>query len=535
MEQLLKGVAGIEVLSTDCPNLFVAAVPAPLANGSDEPTDITVLKQLQALGLRGMRAENHVWTIIWTFLYWNEIFAKIPEGYDEQMGEEFPHRMHDIPRDLFTPDFRLPRKDMIEARRKELTAKELPAELMAAMSLHGKKYTRLLEALPSTDLDDVKQVLQHTPKGSILLLLDRLWLNYNNNRSGLPDLCVWSPSPAFLEVKGPSDSLRANQLDWLRYLAGKCKLPTCVYCLGWTEKKVATLRNKFAGPKGHMVLSYGQSSSKFFKEVEEGVDRLGEVDRTGKGKDLQVTAKIPLASIGDALEVLEKVVRWKGASVTVKGRTADITAASPLRCFAKKYRQYAGTDYCVQSEWGYGEPAQFGCKRFSHEALERGDFSGYGYRDTEKGCFILDRSKIEQEVEARVEELGACPVFKPRKIKTAVSKLPEGVAPHAMPEWGWMDSDRNVWVWDDGKWVSRYGYKSFPGVEAMVGIQQVSKKEVREIKKRSQRREDVYEIVLDGGHRSVPPPVSQQKSHVPLLLAIMGLILFSMVAIGTCL
>jgi len=126
-------------------------------------------------------------------------------------------------------------------------------------------------------------------------------------------------------------------------------------------------------------------------------------------------------------------------------------------------------------------------------------------------------------------------VFKPRKIKTAVSKLPEGVAPHAMPEWGWMDSDRNVWVWDDGKWVSRYGYKSFPGVEAMVGIQQVSKKEVREIKKRSQRREDVYEIVLDGGHRSVPPPVSQQKSHVPLLLAIMGLILFSMVAIGTCL
>ena len=250
MEQIFDGVAGIEILPTDCPNLSIAVAPAPPEGNPGEPIDITVLKQLQSIGLQGMRAENHVWTIIWTFLNWNEIFARIPEGYDEQMGAEFPHRMHDIPRDLFTSVFRLPRRDMIAARRKELEAKDLASELTASVSLHGEKYTRLLESLPSTDLNGVQEILRHLPKGSVLLLLDRLWQNYNDNRSGLPDLCVWAPHPALIEVKGPDDTVRRNQLDWLLYLAGKCKLTSYVYCLGWSDKKVARPAASSLAPRG---------------------------------------------------------------------------------------------------------------------------------------------------------------------------------------------------------------------------------------------------------------------------------------------
>ena len=69
-------------------------------------------------------------------------------------------------------------------------------------------------------------------------VLDRLSRDLGRYRRGLPDLFVVTPAaPGFvlLEVKGPGDRLRPEQVAWLDYLDAN-GLPCTVLAVEWSKR-----------------------------------------------------------------------------------------------------------------------------------------------------------------------------------------------------------------------------------------------------------------------------------------------------------
>ena len=90
--------------------------------------------------------------------------------------------------------------------------------------------------------------------------------NIAENRSGFPDIMIWNDYELkFLEVKGPSDSIKKHQLDHLKLLSDS-NINTGVLALNHTEKKLINLEKKISEtnntPFEHTDYSY------FFKKIE---------------------------------------------------------------------------------------------------------------------------------------------------------------------------------------------------------------------------------------------------------------------------
>lgn len=489
----------VTVKRTLCPNLSVLSVPSDELPIKEGKTDLALLDALRTSGFSGIRAENDFWTIVWTMLYWNVIFQKLPDVFDDRLSRDYPAPGQDIPSDLFTPAFYPKRKEAFEARRAELAAKGLSQPLRLALQRHEAKPTRLLEFLPRLEPDELMLAASKVDTEAALKILDRLSWDYSTNRSGLPDLLIWAETPTLFEVKGPSDSVRQNQVDWLRFAAGGCGIPSAVFAIGWSDRKLGNLARRLSGPVGSLTLSYGRSSSKYFGEVEEQTASWPEVTREGEGKTLAVTASLPLSRIGEALPTLEKVARWKNARAEIEGRGTDLRSGGPLRCLAEKEKSFEGRDYCTRSPWGWGEHLRFGCRLFSHPLLSQEQYQDYGYRDSEESVFVLDKDKARQEIEAQVGELAVCPHFNPKLVSKELEEIPAVIDPSRDSDWAWVDSNHRPWFFEKGNWLSLWGDRSFPGVAQMVSVKRISREDRRSAKeyRRLTSSGDTFHLTID--------------------------------------
>lgn len=201
-----------------------------LGTGGKELTiEQAVLEQLAAEGYAGgVWTENNAWWEIMALLFWDVLFAPLSGIYSPELGA-FPGPHQDMPRDLFQPSFYQRRRDIIEKRIKQFTqsglfglAKPLtPAdELRKSYQNHRGQPCRPIENWEQFSPDALVSMVSRISTPQLMGIMLRLLENFNDNRSGLPDLFLSDPTgkPAFVEVKSENEKWADHQVAWARFL-----------------------------------------------------------------------------------------------------------------------------------------------------------------------------------------------------------------------------------------------------------------------------------------------------------------------------
>jgi hypothetical protein len=126
----------------------------------------------------------------------------------------------------------------VRSRLAEIESASWPATRLLAVwdAKHGLR-NRLV---PWTDpvRERIELALSRLTGPHLAIILDRLSRDLGRYRRGLPDLFVLAPeSPGYvlLEVKGPGDRLRPEQVGWLDYLADR-DIPSGVLAVEWAGR-----------------------------------------------------------------------------------------------------------------------------------------------------------------------------------------------------------------------------------------------------------------------------------------------------------
>jgi hypothetical protein len=193
----------------------------------------TVLRDFLRRGFSGYHTENIFWTGLFGLAFWDIVFLSLPGC--------FFNRYQRGPKDLFRPEFRRRRAELIEERLRHIrSAPSWPEEMLeiydrkegiASDLVHWKYLPRQL----------VDRSVRTIPREHLAAIFDKLSEHPGGNKSGFPDLIVFSPSgrrkaPPYelIEVKGPGDQLQTNQRRWLQYFASH-GIPYRVIRVQWRE------------------------------------------------------------------------------------------------------------------------------------------------------------------------------------------------------------------------------------------------------------------------------------------------------------
>ncbi|MGF1685483.1 VRR-NUC domain-containing protein [Photobacterium japonica] len=152
--------------------------------------------------------ENHLMCGLFGLAFWDIIYTPIAGA--------FLNPYQRSPRDMFTPEFYLRRKQAINHR---LHAIE-HAQWNEWLTVYQKKggigndwvhWSALNEEL-------IKRSIEIIPTHALRMIFERMVFDPKNNRSGFPDLILFNKQQyCWVEVKGPGDTLQRNQMRWLSH------------------------------------------------------------------------------------------------------------------------------------------------------------------------------------------------------------------------------------------------------------------------------------------------------------------------------
>jgi hypothetical protein len=206
------------------------------------PVERAALEYYSGLGRDGLWAENQYWWHLMAILFWQAIFARIPGVFSPQLGD-FPSRFQDMPHDFFKTDFYTKRFPIIQKRMQELrNCASISKPIGDAYSAHLGEPCRPIEDWNKYSLHDLCSGAENLTRDQLLLIMDRLLVDFNNYRSGLPDLFFYQPEPLFVEVKSESDSIRDNQIDWLQFLSSEVQVAAEVLLVNHQNQKTEAIR-----------------------------------------------------------------------------------------------------------------------------------------------------------------------------------------------------------------------------------------------------------------------------------------------------
>lgn len=204
-----------------------------------EPIEIRACSWFRERGEDAYFTENHFWCSTGAILLYPAIFGVNHDHYS------------DIPRDLFSPGFYAARTEGFQRAFAELRARDESLGRVFADAYASVADTRCriwCNDDPSFDPDRYAELLDRVPGGLALWVWSRIFLNYSENRSGMPDLLVLSNGGASLvEVKGARDRMRAVQSAWLSYLEAFSPGACGVLVDGWSEQRVRNLHMQLDG------------------------------------------------------------------------------------------------------------------------------------------------------------------------------------------------------------------------------------------------------------------------------------------------
>lgn len=172
-----------------------------------------VLEHFQADGWQGDHSENLIPQSLFGLIFWDIIFADVPGA--------FIHPFQRGPRDLNSSQFLPRRKAQFIARIQQLeNSVEAIQQQISDVREHKRGIANPFIHWGWNGLDDIEQWLTRLPIKVWSELFMRMGFDVSNNRSGFPDLWLYQPKRQkvqLIEVKAPGDSLRANQIRWLRF------------------------------------------------------------------------------------------------------------------------------------------------------------------------------------------------------------------------------------------------------------------------------------------------------------------------------
>lgn len=180
----------------------------------------------------GLWSENDYWWQVMTLLYWDVVFARLPNVYEPRLGE-YPSRLQDIPRDIFSAEFYARRKDLIAARHEALWSRGVLGvgatspenELRQAWGRHRGKTCRFFDKWQKFSIDDLALATKVLSHEQLVSIMARLLEDFNSNRRGLPDLFLAKGTePLFVEVKAERERISVAQQAWHRYLTDEVGL-----------------------------------------------------------------------------------------------------------------------------------------------------------------------------------------------------------------------------------------------------------------------------------------------------------------------
>jgi len=219
-------VAKAEAMEIPTENLEL--IRDPLVNVEE-----TVLRFFQEQGFSAHHAENVLWVGLFGLAFWDIVFLSLPGT--------FFNRYQRGPRDLFRPEFRRRRAKRITERLTHIeSSRSWPKEVL---DLYDRKQGIANDLVHWRFLprDLIEQSVKVIPRKHLVAVFDRLSRNPGANKSGFPDLILFSAgregtakSYELIEVKGPGDQLQINQKRWLKYFA-QIGIPHRVIRLLWRE------------------------------------------------------------------------------------------------------------------------------------------------------------------------------------------------------------------------------------------------------------------------------------------------------------
>ncbi|KAK7057582.1 Fanconi-associated nuclease [Favolaschia claudopus] len=175
-------------------------------------------------GMKGFHSETQILTTLFGLLFWEIIFAPVPGAFETpfQMG----------PLDVGEDSFYYARQRQIDERLAAIRSGQSSAILADNDARHREKKTGCIgvswDVCTREHLLEIVECLGGHTLASICQIFCQ---DYYGRSSGGPDLIVWNPETKqckFVEVKGPGDSLKANQKLWSHaLLTARCEVELC--------------------------------------------------------------------------------------------------------------------------------------------------------------------------------------------------------------------------------------------------------------------------------------------------------------------
>ncbi|MGM0481062.1 MAG: VRR-NUC domain-containing protein [Pseudomonadota bacterium] len=171
------------------------------------------LSYYQSLGWEGSHSENLIPQTVFGLCFWDIIF--------HDLDGAFVHPFQRGPRDLTSPAFYQNRKALIQ-QRVQLVRQQHPQAVALAIK-HAEQKQGIANPFVTWKLNPVDEALRwfrYLPSTLWADMFERMAFDSKNNRSGFPDLWLYNQQhqqALLIEVKGPGDTLRANQSRWLNF------------------------------------------------------------------------------------------------------------------------------------------------------------------------------------------------------------------------------------------------------------------------------------------------------------------------------
>lgn len=504
-----------------------------LINGSEHFAEEAAMLYYESLGYKAIWTENVFWWELMSLLFWDVIFAKIrgavsviSDGVqieidvdDERFEQLFAQtiQMNGMPVDFFTSEFSVRRQNLIKNKVQEILHSDIEQKLNESYRNNYGKTCRPIDAWNKYKIDELLIPIKRIDKEKIIKILERLILNFNDNRTGLPDLIVYNDNDFFFsEVKSENDKISEKQNDWHGFLSETLGVKVEICLINRTEAQVEQVEKSHLPNTREIIVSIGPSSSGKREEAIKFIKEQPSYFTEGEGKEQIYGAKFKSNEIDKLYTILDLTSGWKTQKIEIDGEIIKSTELrNSLWCFREKNRLNASSDYCKKQEYD-NKSNKFGCRSVFFNEFENDQWQDYGYIDTANGEWIFDRKKVEERVEKEIERLRYCPLFDIKKGREQIKKIPEKINPQIDKNWVFIANDFEKWFWHDNQWFSTYGKTKFPGFAVMVGVQKIPKKEINEAIRYSK---DNDSITIP--YRA-PARVSKQKSGCFIATAVYG-------------
>jgi Fanconi-associated nuclease 1 len=184
------------------------------------------LECFAADGWNGIWSENAYWAEVMVLLFWDIYWMPVPGQWNTPRAP-----FDDMPHDLFGKGFYERRQRHIVTRLGQIAARLDVAKVMRGI-LHGHRGEgcRPVENWDAFT-DNELTAAAVLPRQLLVSIMRRLLEDFNEHRSGWPDLYLWDRDGAvlFAEVKAEGDELRPNQVDTIEFLEGSGAQVTLVH------------------------------------------------------------------------------------------------------------------------------------------------------------------------------------------------------------------------------------------------------------------------------------------------------------------